>query len=189
MRDQVQEDGAIPPVFSLFPSAEGDNDQPTEEGPVDAHREPDGISGRVAKEEDLKDETGPALLPPTSPTPERRTVVPKGRTLMPTSPTFICLLRINPTPQRGRGSILTGMPLLLFLYVIFVARRVLCPDTYSTLNIQLARNRFAFTSSAQVLRVDPEEPEKSKDARPFFSPVDIVAINILISLSRDRHAP
>ena len=33
-------------------------------------------------------------------------------------------------------------------------------DTYSTFNIQLPWNRFTFTSSAQILPVNPEEPEK-----------------------------
>jgi len=77
MQEQVQEDGTTPPVLSPFPSAEGDHDQPSEEGVVDTHGGPNGINGYVAEEEDskmedagdVKDETGPPPLPPTSPTP------------------------------------------------------------------------------------------------------------------------
>ena len=76
MQEQGQEDGTTPPVLSPFPSAEGDHDQPGEEGAVDAHGEPNGVNGHVVEEEDLKmedvedvkDEAGPAQLPPTSPT-------------------------------------------------------------------------------------------------------------------------
>ena len=77
MQEQGQEDGTTPPVLSPFPSAEGDNDQPSEEGVADAHGEPNGVNGHVIEEEDskmedaedVKDEAGPGPLPPTSPTP------------------------------------------------------------------------------------------------------------------------
>jgi len=77
MQEQGQEDGTTPPVLSPFPSAEGDHDQPSEEGAVDAHGGPNGVNGHVVKEEDskmegvedAKDEAGPSSLPPTSPTP------------------------------------------------------------------------------------------------------------------------
>jgi len=77
MQEQGQEDGTTPPVLSPFPSAEGDHDQPSEEGAADAHGEPNGVNGHVVEEvdskmedvEDVKDEAGPAPLPPTSPTP------------------------------------------------------------------------------------------------------------------------
>ena len=77
MQEQGEEDGTTPPVLSPFPSAEGDHDQPSEEGIVDTHGGPNGVNGHVAEEEDskmeevedVKDEVGPAPLPPTSPTP------------------------------------------------------------------------------------------------------------------------
>jgi hypothetical protein len=77
MQEQGQEDGTTPPVLSPFPSAEGDHDQPSEEGAVDAHEGPNGINGHVVEEvdskmedvEEVKDDAGPAPLPPTSPTP------------------------------------------------------------------------------------------------------------------------
>jgi len=77
MQEQGQEDGTTPPVLSPFPSAEGDHDQPIEEGVVFAHGGLNGVNGHVVEEEDLKmedvedakDEAGPAPLPPTSPTP------------------------------------------------------------------------------------------------------------------------
>ena len=77
MQEQGQEDGTTPPVLSPFPSAEGDHDQPSEEGPVDMRGEPNGVNGHIVEEEDskmedvedMKDEAGPTQLPPTSPTP------------------------------------------------------------------------------------------------------------------------
>ena len=78
MQEQGEEDGTTPPVLSPFPSAEGDHDQPSEEGgAVETHGGPNGVNGHVAVEEDLKmedvedvkDETGAVPLPPTSPTP------------------------------------------------------------------------------------------------------------------------
>jgi hypothetical protein len=69
MQEQGQEDGTTPPVLSPFPSAKGDHDQPSEEGPVYAQEESNGVNGHIVEEEDLKDEAGPAPLPPTSPTP------------------------------------------------------------------------------------------------------------------------
>jgi len=77
MQERGEEDGTTPPVLSPFPSAEGDHDQPGEEGAVDTHGGPNGVNGHVVVEQDLKmddaedvkDEAGPAPLPPTSPTP------------------------------------------------------------------------------------------------------------------------
>ena len=76
MQEHIEEDGTTPPVLSPFPSAEGDHDQPSEEGVVDTHGGPNGVNGHVAVEEDMKmedvdvkDEAGPPPLPPTSPTP------------------------------------------------------------------------------------------------------------------------
>ena len=77
MQEQGQEDGTTPPVLSPFPSAEGDHDQPSEEGAVYARGEPNGVNGHIVEEEDskmedvedVKDEVGTAPLPPTSPTP------------------------------------------------------------------------------------------------------------------------
>ena len=63
---------------------------------------------------------------PLLPLPLQWRVVRKGQTPMPTSPTPIWLLRINPILQRGRGNLLMRTPLLSFPYVIFVAWRVVC---------------------------------------------------------------
>ena len=77
MQEQGEVDGTTPPVLSPFPSAEGDHDQPSEEGAVDTNGGPNGVNGHIAAEEDLKmedvedvkDEAGTVPLPPTSPTP------------------------------------------------------------------------------------------------------------------------
>ena len=76
MQERGQEDGTTPPVLSPFPSAEEDHDQPGEEGAADAHGEPNGVNGHVEGEdtkmeefESVKEDIGPASLPPASPSP------------------------------------------------------------------------------------------------------------------------
>jgi len=160
----------------------------------------------------------PLRCRPLPPHPEWRKVL-RGQTPMPTNPMLIWLLRTNPTPQRGRGSIRTQMPLLLFLYVVFVALCVLCcVDLDVLINcVVFIKNQSPPPAPAPVLTLNgtiahpPMNPtpthtqppasnfpgtpsltqaqhkfclstlrnlKKSKDARPFMYPVDIVAMNI-----------
>ena len=130
MREQGQEDGATPPVLSPFPSAEGDHDQPIEEGAACAHGVPNGVNRHIVEEEDSKIEDAEDVKEPRCPPLplplEHWRKVRRGRILTPTSQTHIWLLRTNLTPQRGRGSIRVWTPVLSYPYVIFITLCILC---------------------------------------------------------------
>ncbi|KAF9649088.1 Bromodomain-containing protein [Thelephora ganbajun] len=182
MQEQGQEDGTTPPVLSPFPSAEGDHDQPSEEGAVDAHGEANG---------DVKDEAGHAPLPPTSPTPgveegsqetnadadeSNAHLAPEdqphpAKRARKHSDADAASVISNPTPPPASAPILNGItahsspPNPTPTHT-----QPPTSDLPGTALLTQAQYKFC-VSTLKNLR-------KSRDARPFLVPVDIVVMNI-----------
>lgn len=198
MREQGQEDGTTPPVLSPFPSAEEDHDQ---EGPVDAHGGPNGVNGHVGEDadskmedvEDVKDEPGAAQLPPTSPTPPAEEgsqgtnadadesnahVAPEdqphpAKRARKHSDADAASVMSNttpppaPAPTTNMNGVTNHPP---------PANPTPTHTQPSSSNLPLASSLT--TSQHKFLTSTLKNLKRSRDARPFLFPVDIVTMNI-----------